>query len=55
MNCGTVIYDKRYQFSNGEVIDKLLIVLCEFGRDHLVLTTTTSRPEKRENAGLSNP
>ena len=48
MNCGTVIYDERYQFSNGQIIDKLLIVLCEFGVDHLVLTTTTSQPEKRE-------
>lgn len=48
MNCGTVIYDERYQFPDtGQIIDKLLIVLCEFGSDHLVLTTT-SQPERRK-------
>lgn len=47
MNCGTVLYDKRYQFPNGQIIDKLLIVLCEFGTDHLVLTTT-SQPANRK-------
>lgn len=48
MNCGTVVYDQRYQFPDtGQIIDKLLIVLCEFGLDHLVLTTT-SQPENRK-------
>jgi hypothetical protein len=47
MNCGTIVYDKRYQFPNGLIIDKLLIVLCEFGSDHLVLTTT-SQPKRRK-------
>lgn len=47
MNCGTVIYDENFQFTNGQTIDKLLIVLCEFGTDHLVLTVT-SQSEKRK-------
>jgi hypothetical protein len=51
MNCGTVVYDKRFQFPNGQIIDKLLIVLCEFGSDHLVLTTTSQPQHRKAIAG----
>jgi hypothetical protein len=51
MNCGTVLYDKAFQFPNGETIDKLLIVLCEFGTDHLVLTTTGQQHTKQASPG----
>lgn len=51
MNCGTVLYDKAFQFPNGKTIDKLLIVLCEYGTDHLVLTTTSQQHSKQKVAG----
>jgi len=54
MNCGTVLYDKNFQFANGRMIDKLLIVLCEFGIDHLVLTTTGQQHSKGDTPGCQS-
>jgi len=51
MNCGTVLYDPNFQFTNGKTIDKLLIVLCEAGTDHYVLTTTSQPHSKRKQPG----
>lgn len=41
MNCGTVLRDQNYQFPNGNIGDKLVIVLCELGTDYLVFLTTS--------------
>jgi len=54
MNCGTVLYDKHFQFPDGQTIDKLLIVLCEFGTDHLVLTTTGQQHSKGDTPGCQS-
>lgn len=51
MNCGTVLYDKAFQFSNGQTIDKLLVVLCEFGNNHLLLTTTSQVGPRKTKPG----
>jgi len=42
MNCGTIFRDQAFQFSDGPAGDKLIIVLCEYGTDHLVVKTTTT-------------
>ncbi|MEK6410382.1 MAG: hypothetical protein AABN34_25960 [Acidobacteriota bacterium] len=54
MNCGTVLYDKHYQFPNGETIDKLVIVVSEFGTDHLVLITTSQPKSKKKEKGCQS-
>lgn len=54
MNCGTVLYDTNFQFRNGTTIDKLLIVLCEFGTDQLILTTTSQRHTKGMTPGCQS-
>ena len=51
MNCGTVIYDQHFQFTNGQILDKLLIVICEFGEDHLVLTVTSQTKNRKPIPG----
>jgi hypothetical protein len=50
MNCGTVLYDERFQFSDGSVINKLFIVLCDFGTNYLVLNTTSQQKKKNKTA-----
>ena len=51
MNCGTVLFDKNFQFSDGATSDKLLIVVCEFGTDHLILVTTSRAHSKGRKYG----
>lgn len=51
MNCGTVLYDTQFQFPNGSIIDKLIIVLCDFGTDYLVAQTTRQEKFKNKVAG----
>ena len=51
MKCGTILHDKNYQFPNGTLGNKLVIVLCEFGADHLVLTTTSQVHFKKNKPG----
>lgn len=46
MNCGTVIYDKSFQFTDGEILDKLAIVLSDFGANYLFVKTT-GQPYRR--------
>lgn len=40
MNCGTVVYDKSFQFTDGEILDKLAILQGDFGTNYLVVKTT---------------
>lgn len=47
MICGTILLDKDFQFPNGNISDKLLIHLGDFGTDYLVFTTT-SQPGSRQ-------
>jgi hypothetical protein len=51
MNCGTILYDEKFQFSNGEIVDKLLIVICDFGTNYLVLNTTSKQHRKSNTSG----
>lgn len=51
MNCGTILHDKHYQFTNGEFGDKLVIIICECGTDHLALITTSHAHSKNNKAG----
>lgn len=51
MNCGTVLYDTQFQFPNGDIIDKLIIVFGDLGTDYLVAQTTRQKKVKKENIG----
>ena len=51
MKSGTILYDTAFQFSNTQVIDKLVVVLCEAGTDHLVVTTTSKQYSRNRTAG----
>lgn len=51
MRSGTILYDKAFQFPDGGVIDKILIVLCEAGTDHLVVTTTSKQNSRNRTTG----
>jgi hypothetical protein len=48
MNCGTVLFDTKYQFPNGTIGEKLSIVLCEYGVNYLV-AKTTSQPHAKHS------
>jgi hypothetical protein len=54
MTCGTVLSDKNFQFSNGKSSPKLLIVLCEFGTNYLILVTTSQPHSKGKKSGCQN-
>jgi hypothetical protein len=43
MDCGTIFYDQAFQFTGGPEGKKLAVVLCEYGKDHLIVKTTTSQ------------
>lgn len=43
MECGTIFYDEAFQFSDGPEGRKLAVVLCEYGKNHLVVKATTSQ------------
>lgn len=51
MNCGTVLYDKEFQFSDGSTINKLAIVLSEYGKNLIVAKTTSRRYSRNSKAG----
>lgn len=51
MNCGTVLYDTQFQFPNGDITDKLIIVFGDFGTDYLVVQTTRQQKSKNKVAG----
>lgn len=51
MNCGTVLYDTKFQFSDGSITDKLIIVFGNFGTDYLVVQTTRQQKFKNKVAG----
>lgn len=48
MSCGTVLFDKKYQFPNGTIGEKLSIVLAEYGVNYLV-AKTTSQPHAKHS------
>lgn len=51
MNCGTILYDTKFQFPDGSITDKLIIILCDFGTDFLVVQTTRQQLGKNKVAG----
>lgn len=52
MNCGTILHDRDFQFSNtGQTSNKLLILVCTEGECHFVLVVTTTPDRKGKNAG----
>jgi len=51
MNCGTVLYDTQFQFPDGSITNKLIIVLCNYGTDYLVIQTTRQQKFKNKSAG----
>lgn len=51
MNCGTVLFDKKYQFPSGTIGEKLSIVLCPFGTNFLVAKTTSQQHAKHKSSG----
>ena len=54
MDCGTILYDREFQFSDsGGIIDKWAIVICEAGDAHYVFYTTTNPARKSANVGCN--
>ena len=51
MKCGTVIYDKNFQFHDGSTKDKLAIIVAEFGSNYLVVKTTTNQRSRNAVRG----
>lgn len=54
MNCGTILYDKEFQFSDGSTINKLAIVLAEYGKNLLVAKTTSKRYTRNDRQGCQS-
>ena len=53
MTCGTILYDPRFQFRDGAIIDKLIIVIGELGGDYLALITTTNEKGRSVTSGCN--
>lgn len=51
MNCGTILRDQSFQFSDGPAGNKLIVVLSEFGVDHLVVKVTSQPHSKGSISG----
>ncbi len=51
MNCGTLLFDKKFQFPNGHIDYKLIIVVCEYGENCLVIQTTRQPKGKNKIEG----
>lgn len=51
MNCGTLLSDTKFQFPNGSITNKLIIVLCEYGTNYLVAQTTRQQDYKNKVDG----
>lgn len=51
MNCGTLLYDDEFQFSDGTTLNKLIIILCEYGHNYLAALTTSKQHSKGKNEG----
>jgi hypothetical protein len=51
MKSGTVLFDSKFQFPNGKIDYKLIIVACEMGEDYLVFQTTRQPEHKNTVLG----
>ncbi len=51
MNCGAILYDKQFQFADGTTLDKLIIILSDFGTNYLAVKTTSKIHRKGMNKG----
>lgn len=51
MNAGCVISDSKFQFPNGQIINKFIVVLCGYGSDWLVAQTTRQELDKNRTPG----
>lgn len=51
MKCGSLLSDSKFQFPDGSVTNKFIIVICEFGNDYLVVQATQQQLAKNKNAG----
>lgn len=51
MKCGTILFDSKFQFPNGNIDYKLIVVLCELGSDYLVVQTTRQPGAKNRTNG----
>ncbi len=51
MNCGTILHDKEFQFSDGLTGNKLIIILSNYGRNYLVAVTTSQQHSKNRVKG----
>lgn len=55
MNCGTILHDRDFQFSNtGQTANKLSILVCTEGECHFALVVTTTPDRKGQNAGCQS-
>lgn len=46
MDCGTIFQDAAFPFSDGLEGNKLAIVLCEYGTNHLIVKVTSQQHAK---------
>lgn len=51
MKCGSLISDSKFQFPDGSVTNKFILVACEFGTDYLVVQSTQQQLAKKKNDG----
>lgn len=51
MKCGDLLFDGKFQFPNGNIDYKLIIVVCEYGDNRLVLQTTRQSKGKSRTEG----
>ncbi len=51
MNCGTILFDSKFQFPDGTIDYKLIIIVCDYGTNYLVLQTTRQPDGKNNVAG----
>ncbi len=51
MKCGNLLFDAKFQFRNGNIDYKLIIVVCDYGTDCLVLQTTRQPKAKNRVSG----
>jgi hypothetical protein len=51
MNCGTLLFDSKFQFPSGHTDHKLILVVCEYGTNFLVAQTTRQPDYKNKTEG----
>jgi hypothetical protein len=54
MKCGSLLSDTKFQFPNGTINNKFILVLCAYGMDWLVAQATRQPTSKGRTAGCQS-